>query len=61
MPIDPTRASISDAAQLLSSEFGQPIDQAWIEADIQHGCPLNPDGTLNTIIYCAWLLKEEKR
>jgi hypothetical protein len=29
-----------------------------IEADVDDGAPVNPDGTLNLVHYAAWLVKE---
>ncbi len=46
------------AAELLSAA-GQPVSAQQIAADLDHGAPQNPDGTLNLFYYAAWLAKQE--
>ena len=56
--MDPKALPINDAARLLSKVGGQPITAAMLQADIDAGVPVNPDGTLNVVHYAAWLVKE---
>lgn len=57
---DPTKVTPAEAAKLLSAEGRCKITKAMIDADIEAGAPLNPDGkTLNVIVYGSWLLREE--
>lgn len=44
-----------DLAELLTAAGVQVDVLAEIEKDIQSGCPLNEDGTLNLTEYIAWL------
>ncbi len=46
------------AARLLSAAGGQRVTVEMLEADVAAGAPTNPDGTLNLVHYCAWLVKE---
>lgn len=55
---DPTRLTPAQAAEMLSREGQCTITPAMIEADIRAGCPVNEDGTINVIVYGAWLLKQ---
>lgn len=59
--LDPTALTVADAARLLGNAIGQAIDAAKIEADIAQGAPVNGDGTINLMQYCAWLVRELNR
>jgi len=37
------------------------VTEAEVRADIEAGLPINPDGTLNLVTYCAWLIRERGR
>jgi hypothetical protein len=37
------------------------VTEAEVRADIEAGLPTNPDGTLNLVTYCAWLIQERGR
>lgn len=59
--LQPTAVSVEDAARILTVSGGRPVTREMIEADIQDGAPVNPDGTVNLIQYAAWLVKETAR
>ena len=59
-PINPLALTISNAAQLLSKAGVRVIEPHQIEADVAAGAPLNPDGTLNLVIYSAWLTQQRR-
>lgn len=50
--------TLRDAALLFSKTSGQPITPELLQADIEAGAPVNPDGTLHLVNYAAWLVKE---
>jgi hypothetical protein len=52
-PLKPAALAVADAAQLL----GLPAD--LIQADIDEGAPVGPDGTINLVSYAAWLNKRD--
>lgn len=45
-------------ASLLSRAGGVKVPLATIQADIEAGAPVQPDGSINLILYAAWLLKQ---
>lgn len=47
--LNPLQLRIEEAARLLA------IDPDAVRADIEAGLPTNIDGSLNLIIYAAWL------
>ncbi len=55
---DPTKCTVTEAAELLAREGGVSIMPAMLEADVKAGAPLNQDGTVNVIVYTSWLLKQ---
>ena len=59
--LNPQALALSDAARVFSAAAGDTIDVAMLEADIEAGAPVNPDGTLNLVHYAAWLLREMGR
>ena len=59
--LQPNAVSVEDAARLLTAAGGRPITREMIEADIQAGAPANPDGTINLVVYTAWLVRELAR
>lgn len=56
--MNPQALAIPDAARLLSKAGGVLVTEAMLQADIDAGAPLNPDGTINLIVYAAWLVRE---
>jgi len=59
--LQPTAMTVEDAARVLTAAGGRPITREMIQADIQDGAPVNPDGTVNLIQYAAWIVKEMAR
>lgn len=59
--INPLALTIPDAATMLSKAGGRAIRPEQIEADLAAGAPRNGDGTLNLVLYAAWLAKERGR
>ena len=56
--LNPGALSPANLARLLSRAGGQPVTEEMIEADLTAGAPLNADGTINLVHYCAWLVRE---
>ena len=49
-----------EAARTLTQAGGKKLPEVtaeMIEMDIEAGLPVNPDGTINAVIYVAWLIK----
>jgi len=59
--LNPTALALHDAAMILTKVGGGRITVEMLEADVDAGAPLNPDGTLNLVHYAAWLVKETSR
>jgi hypothetical protein len=57
--LDWAHVPLPTVAGLLTKASGSPITEAMIQADIKAGSPVNPDGTVNLIRYCAWLAQLE--
>ena len=55
--LNPTALAIPAAATLLSKVGGKPVREDTLRADIEAGAPTNPDGTINLVMYAAWLVK----
>ena len=53
-----TSLSMEDAAQMLTKGGGVRMTAADLQADVDAGAPLNPDGTISLIVYTAWLVRE---
>lgn len=58
---NPSALSLPDLAAMLSRFASEPITVAMLEADVADGCPTNPDGTINVVLFIAWLVKEMGR
>jgi hypothetical protein len=56
--LSPTALSLRDTVRLLTKTGGEPVTEDMLQADIQVGAPINPDGTLNLVHYAAWLVKQ---
>jgi hypothetical protein len=48
-PLKPASLTVTDAARLLG------LPEGLIQADIDEGVPVGPDGTINLVNYAAWL------
>ncbi len=59
--VDPTKLSVSQLSKLLSNAYRQRVPEEQIRADIEAGAPTNVDGTINLVVYTAWLLQEMHR
>ena len=53
-----TSLTLDQAAKILSTAGGRRITEDMIQADIDAGAPVNPDGAINLVHYTAWLVKE---
>lgn len=56
--LNPNALSVANAARLLSKVFGEAVTEEMIRGDLAAGAPTNRDGTLNLVLYAAWLLHE---
>ena len=57
-PVNPT-ALTPDAIVRMCKALGQTgMTTAMTEADVKVGAPVNPDGTIHLVHYCAWLVRE---
>lgn len=56
-PLNPQALSVGDVARILTASGRQPVTAETIQADVDGGAPLNPDGTINLVHYAAWLVK----
>lgn len=55
-----TALSKTDFVHLLQQSGSRTISLETLEAAIQAGAPTNPDGTLNFLVFTAWLIKESE-
>jgi hypothetical protein len=51
--------TVEQLAISLTRAFGADISPTMIAKDVEDGAPINPDGTINTILYVAWILKND--
>jgi hypothetical protein len=56
--LNPAALTLANLTRLLTRVSGQPVTEGMIEADLNAGAPLNADGTINLVHYCAWLVRE---
>ena len=61
MSLNPLAMTIADLARMLSAVGGKRVTPEQIMADVEAGAPCLPDGRMNLIYYCAWLLREVQR
>ena len=59
--LNPNALSVANAARLLSKVFGEAVTEEMIRRDVAAGAPTNRDGTLNLVLYAAWLLRESAK
>ncbi len=59
--LNPNALSVANAARLLTKVFGEPVTEEMIRSDVTAGAPTNRDGTLNLVLYAAWLLRESAK
>ncbi len=60
-PVNPQGLRLEDLARILSASGPRPVTVETLQADIDDGAPVNPDGTINVIQYTAWLVREMGR
>ena len=60
-PLNPQALSPEDAARVLSASGWKPVTVEMIRDDIDDGAPVNADGTINVILYAAWIVREMSR
>lgn len=56
--INPNALTVANAARLLTRTYGEPVTEEMIRTDLAAGAPANRDGTINLVLYAAWLVKE---
>ena len=59
--LNPTSLSPADAAKMLSAVGSRRATVDALREDVERGAPQNADGTLNLILYAAWLVREVAR
>jgi hypothetical protein len=59
--VNPNALTVAQVARLLTRAGSNPVTPATVEADVAAGAPTNPNGTINLVHYCAWLVKEMAR
>ena len=59
--LNPSALSVDQVAQVLSTAGGRPVTIAMVESDLVAGAPRNANGTINLVMYAAWLLKDRGR
>ena len=56
-PLNPAALAPADLARILTRAGTTPVTADMIEADLDTGAPINPDGTINLVLYTAWLIR----
>ena len=56
--VNPMALSVEDVSRLLSAAGGKRITPEQVQADIDAGAPVGPDGQVNLVHYTAWLIRE---
>ena len=56
--ISPTELTPEAIVHMCRAVGQTAITEAMIEADVRAGAPVNPDGTIHLVHYCAWLVRE---
>jgi hypothetical protein len=59
--LNPSALTIEQVAQVLSAAGGRAISVTMVANDIAAGAPTNANGTINLVMYAAWLLKDRGR
>jgi hypothetical protein len=57
-PLNPQALRLEDLARILSVSGPKPVTVEMLRADIDDGAPVNADGSMNLVLYVAWLLRE---
>lgn len=56
-PLDPTRVPVDQLAEMLVAYNKAATAQA-VRDDLASGAPANDDGTIDVLVYAAWLHRE---
>ena len=56
--LNPQALRLADMARILSASGPRPVTVEMLQADIDDGAPVNPNGTINLVHYAAWIVKE---
>ena len=59
--IDPSKLTPQQTAELLTRLGSESVDAESVEDDLVNGAPVNADGSLNVMRYCAWVVRELAR
>jgi hypothetical protein len=59
--LNPSALTVEQTAQVISAAGGKRLSVELIRADIAAGAPTNENGTINLVMYAAWLLKDRAR
>ncbi len=59
--LNPNALSVANAARLLTKVFGEPVTEEMIRSDVSAGAPTNRDGTVDLVLYAAWLIRESAK
>jgi hypothetical protein len=57
-PMNPQALRLEDLARILTASGPKPVTVEMLQADIDSGAPVNPNGTVNLVNFAAWLVKE---
>ena len=57
-PLNPQALRLADLARVLSASGPRPVTVEMLQADLDDGAPVNPNGTMNLVHYAAWVVKE---
>lgn len=55
---NPLSMTVEQAAKMATEAGPGEVTAEMIEDDIDAGLPTNPDGTINIVVYVAWLIQE---
>jgi hypothetical protein len=53
--------SVDEMSRLLSESGGRPITAEQVQADVDAGAPIGPDGKMSLVDYAAWLVREVQK
>ena len=57
-PLTPSHLAVSDLLAVLRKAGVRNVSEEALRAHISTGAPTNADGTVNLVLYAAWLVKE---
>lgn len=56
--VNPMALSVEQVSRLLSAAGSRRITVEQVQADLDAGAPVGPDGRINLVHYTAWLVRE---